>query len=190
MTAHDFPSVLIADEGGIDMILVGDSLAMVALGMKDILHYCRAVSRGVRSVVTAPTISRITFVSIPVLSHIGLTLRGSHSLGGFRVQGKPATILAAVLAPVSELITEKLKIPTKGISTSNGGSGQVPAKIDTLGNFPKGRFMPKFVKQYGDVFKESKKAVKQYREDISSRAYPAKEHTLFPPKNSKSLRKF
>lgn len=34
MTAYDFPSGLIADEGGMDIVLVGDSLAMVALGMR------------------------------------------------------------------------------------------------------------------------------------------------------------
>lgn len=34
MTAHDFPSGLAADQAHMDMILVGDSLAMVALGME------------------------------------------------------------------------------------------------------------------------------------------------------------
>lgn len=53
ITAHDFPSAHVADNAGMDMILVGDSLAMVALGMEDtsevildemILH-CRSVAR-------------------------------------------------------------------------------------------------------------------------------------------------
>lgn len=35
VTAHDFPSGLAADMAGVDMILVGDSLAMVALGLED-----------------------------------------------------------------------------------------------------------------------------------------------------------
>lgn len=34
MTAHDFPSGLAADQAHIDMILIGDSLAMVGLGME------------------------------------------------------------------------------------------------------------------------------------------------------------
>lgn len=33
ITAHDFPSGLVADQAGIDIVLVGDSLAMVGLGM-------------------------------------------------------------------------------------------------------------------------------------------------------------
>ena len=57
ITAHDFPSAHVADQAGMDIVLVGDSLAMVALGMDDtsevlleemILH-CRSVSRGAKS---------------------------------------------------------------------------------------------------------------------------------------------
>ena len=60
ITAHDFPSAHVADAAGMDMILVGDSLAMVALGMEDtsevvleemILH-CRSVSRATKSAFT------------------------------------------------------------------------------------------------------------------------------------------
>src|SRR5687768_16024423 len=54
LTAYDFPSARIAEEAGVDMILVGDSLGMVVLGydstlpvtMDDMLHHTRAVVRG------------------------------------------------------------------------------------------------------------------------------------------------
>ncbi|KAK4984099.1 cell wall biogenesis and architecture protein, partial [Elasticomyces elasticus] len=57
LTAHDFPSAHVADHAGMDMVLVGDSLAMVALGMEDtsevimeeMLLHCRSVARGAKS---------------------------------------------------------------------------------------------------------------------------------------------
>ncbi|KAI9702889.1 MAG: hypothetical protein M1836_008103 [Candelina mexicana] len=245
ITAHDFPSAHVADAAGMDMILVGDSLAMVAMGMEDtseivldemILH-CRSVARATNAAFTvgdlpmgsyeiapeqalesairiikegrvqaikleggiemAPTIAKITTAGIPVLGHIGLTPQRQNSLGGFRVQGKTtasalklledalavqaagcfAVVLEAIPAEVASLITRKLEIPTIGIGAGNGCSGQVLVQIDMSGNFPPGRFLPKFVKQYGNVWGESIQAIECYRDEVKQRAYPASEHT-------------
>ncbi len=54
LTAYDYLTARAVDLAGIDSILVGDSLGMVILGykntlpvtMEDMLHHCRAVSRG------------------------------------------------------------------------------------------------------------------------------------------------
>jgi 3-methyl-2-oxobutanoate hydroxymethyltransferase len=46
-----------------------------------------------------------------------------------------------------------------------------------LGHFPPGRFLPKFVKKYGDVWGESLRAIEAYKTEVKSRAYPAPEHT-------------
>jgi len=60
ITAHDFPSAHVADHAGMDMILVGDSLAMVALGMEDtgevlmeeMLLHCKSVARATKAAFT------------------------------------------------------------------------------------------------------------------------------------------
>ncbi|TVY51828.1 3-methyl-2-oxobutanoate hydroxymethyltransferase [Lachnellula cervina] len=245
LTAHDFPSGHVADVAGMEIVLVGDSLAMVAMGMEDtsevlleeMLLHCRSVSRAAKTsfvvgdlpmgsyeiapeqalesaikfvkegrvqgvkleggIEMAPTIKKITTAGIPVLGHVGLTPQRQNALGGFRVQGKTsasalkllkdalavqeagcfAMVVEAVPAEIAALITKKLSVPTIGIGAGNGCSGQVLVQIDMTGNFSPGRFIPKFVKKYGDVWSESLKAIETYRDETKSRAYPALEHT-------------
>ncbi|QIX01912.1 hypothetical protein AMS68_007429 [Peltaster fructicola] len=245
LTAHDFPSSHAADQAGMDIILVGDSLAMVSMGLDDtsevlldemILH-CRSVARGAKAAFVVgdlpmgcyevspeqalqsairmvkegrvqaikleggremvPQIQKITQAGIPVLAHIGLTPQRQNALGGFRVQGKStagalnvledglavqaagafATVLEAVPAEVAALVTSKLRIPTIGIGAGNGCSGQVLVQVDMVGNYPPGRYLPKFVKRFGDVWAETSKAIEAYKSEVKSRSYPAPEHT-------------
>jgi 3-methyl-2-oxobutanoate hydroxymethyltransferase len=57
LTAYDYPSAKLAEESGVDVILVGDSLGMVVLGydstvpvtVEDMIHHTKAVKRGAGS---------------------------------------------------------------------------------------------------------------------------------------------
>ncbi|ORX76161.1 hypothetical protein BCR32DRAFT_271435 [Anaeromyces robustus] len=57
LTAHDYPSGLFVEKGGVDTCLIGDSLGMVTLGfnstnpvtMDDMVRHCQAVCRGAKS---------------------------------------------------------------------------------------------------------------------------------------------
>lgn len=56
-TAYDYPTALLVDKAGLDMILVGDSVGMVMLGYEnpipvtvdDIIHHTKAVVRGAKT---------------------------------------------------------------------------------------------------------------------------------------------
>src|SRR5690348_11266741 len=57
VTAYDYPSAQVAEEAGVDVVLVGDSGAMTVLGypstvpvtIDEMLMLCSAVRRGLRS---------------------------------------------------------------------------------------------------------------------------------------------
>ncbi|WP_395746873.1 3-methyl-2-oxobutanoate hydroxymethyltransferase [Prosthecobacter sp.] len=68
LTAYDYPTARVLDEAGVDLLLVGDSLGMVVLGLPDttgvtmemMLHHTTAVCRGAKR---APVIADLPFAS-------------------------------------------------------------------------------------------------------------------------------
>lgn len=240
LTAHDYISGKIADAAGVEIVLVGDSLAMAALGYEDtneipfdeFLYHCRAVSRGVDKaflVADLPfgsyessvsqavqssialiskgrvnavkleggkevcsTVRRLTELGIPVCGHIGLTPQRANALGGFKAQGKTvenairlyedamalqeagcfSMVLEAIPSEISQLITEKLDIPTIGIGAGPHTSGQVLVQADMLGLLGPNSHMPKFVKRYADGFGMGVEAVKEYVSDVKEVTFP------------------
>ena len=68
MTAYDFPTANAVSEAGIDIILVGDSLAQVVLGhddtlsitMDEMLHHVKAVTRAQTHSLVAVSYTHLT----------------------------------------------------------------------------------------------------------------------------------
>ena len=131
---------------------------------------------------------------IPVMGHIGLTPQSATMLGGYKAQGRTASkarqlfadaqalqaagcfaiVLEAVPARVATRITESLRIPTIGIGAGAGCDGQVLVWHDLLG-ITEGR-LARFVKQYGHLAEETRKALEAYAAEVRGGAFPAEEH--------------
>lgn len=143
----------------------------------------------------AEQVRRLVGCGIPVMGHLGLTPQSIHQLGGFRAQGKVladakrlladarvleqagafAIVLECTPAPLSELITRKLNIPTIGIGAGPGCDGQVQVISDILGLYTD--FVPKHARRYAALADEIKAAVASYMSDVKSVAFPAAEHS-------------
>jgi 3-methyl-2-oxobutanoate hydroxymethyltransferase len=244
LTAYDYATATVLDESGIDIILVGDSLAMVVLGyattlpvtMDEMIHHTKAVSRATHRAMVigdmpflsyqvsadealtnagrflqeagaqgvkieggremAEITRRMTSAGIPVMGHLGLTPQSVHQFGGYRPQGKDresakriledalileqagafSVVLECVPAVLAKNITRKLTIPTIGIGAGIHCDGQVLVINDMVGMFEK--FTPKFVKQYANLNREMKKAVRQYTDEVKSGVFPSEEYSL------------
>ena len=133
---------------------------------------------------------------ISVMGHIGLTPQSVIQFGGYHVQGKSAEsarrlitdakklqdagcfsiVLEAIPAPVAEMITAVLSIPTIGIGAGNKCDGQVLVYHDLVGLYQD--FTPKFVKQYANLSKSITDAVKQYCRDVQQRKFPSDKHSF------------
>src|SRR5690606_30674961 len=73
LTAYDHRFGRILDDGGVDVVLVGDSLAAVALGyestlpltLDEMMHHARAVTRAVRRALVVVDLSFLTYQVSP-----------------------------------------------------------------------------------------------------------------------------
>ena len=147
-----------------------------------------------------PAIRAILEAGIPVMGHLGLTPQSVHQFGGFRAQGPHRRSSHANLhgrvgtaggrmlfhcsgesipERLASRISETLAIPTIGIGAGAGCDGQVLVVHDVLGLFD--RFVPKFVKQYADLWTTITGALQTYAQEVREAAFPGEEHTLQMP---------
>ncbi len=142
------------------------------------------------------TVRAIVNGGVPVMAHIGLTPQTASALGGFKVQGKDAAaaermineavkleeagafaiVLEAIPAPLAEIITKRLTIPTIGIGAGVNCDGQVLVMHDLIGLFD--RFVPKFVKQYANVSQDIVAALNAYSDEVATGKFPGPEHSF------------
>jgi len=185
-------------------LIIGDMPFMTYhISVSDALHNAaRFIQEGGAQVVkleggegVAEKVRRLVDCGIPVMGHIGLTPQYIHQLGGFKVQGKVveeaqkllsdarileeagafAIVLECTPAPLSNLITQKLTIPTIGIGAGPDCDGQVQVISDMLGLYTE--FVPRHAKQYARLAGEIKTAVSSYISEVKSLSFPTMEHS-------------
>lgn len=131
VATYDYPLARLAEQGGVDIVLVGDSLGMVVLGhastvpvtMDDILHHCRAVVRG------AP--SSHVVADLPFLSYQINDARAIENAGRLLQEGGAD----AVKLEGGRALSGRIRaIVTAGIPVM-GHVGLTPQSAGSLGGF-------------------------------------------------------
>jgi 3-methyl-2-oxobutanoate hydroxymethyltransferase len=229
-TAYDFPFARILEQAGVDIVLVGDSLANVVLGlsstrevgMGEMILFVAAVVRGAPNThVTADmpfgsydtpelalrngrrfmelgassvklegtkleAIRALADAGIPVMGHLGVLPQTALS---FRRVGKSAEsriqlllearnlqkaggfsmVLENMEAETAKAITESLSVPTIGIGSGGGVTGQVQVLHDLLGLSDK---PPPFARSFTNLREEALRGVKAYVEAVRGGKFP------------------
>ncbi len=131
LTAYDYPSAKLAEEGKVDVILVGDSLGMVVLGydstvsvtMEEMIHHTKAVKRGARD----------TFIvtDMPFLTY-HLSLSETLKNAGRIMQEAGAH---AVKLEGADEVVEKIAAITKAGIPVCSHLGLTPQSVGVLGGY-------------------------------------------------------
>jgi len=139
-----------------------------------------------------------------VMGHVGLTPQSILHLGRFKVRGQDvdeakrilkeaqyleragvfSVILECVPKELARIITKKLHVPTIGIGAGPDCDGQILVFHDLVGYLD--NYLPKFVKQYANLFELLTQAVRTYGEDVKQGGFPDDSHS-YHFKSDKSL---
>jgi len=144
----------------------------------------------------APQIRAIVDSGIPVCAHIGMTPQSVNAFGGFKVQGKGEAnarrvledalavqeagafmaVLECVPPKLADLITKKTRLITIGIGGGAGCDGQILVYQDMLAMG--GDFVPKFVKQFGQIGQAMTDAFRAYDAEVKAGSFPTEAHAF------------
>lgn len=131
LTAYDYSSALLVDGAGIDLILVGDSLGMVMLGMEDttpvtmemMLHHCRAVAQGAQNAFLVG--------DMPFMSYQASVTEAVRNAGRFLQEGR----MDAVKLEGGRAMAETVEAITRVGIPVMGHIGLTPQAISSLGGY-------------------------------------------------------
>ena len=148
----------------------------------------------------APRIKAIVDSGIPAIGHLGLTPQSVSALGGFKLQGKSASLAkkiaddakaleeAGAFAILLELVPDRLcKVITEraenciimGLGSGPHAHGQLLIYHDMFGLFPK--FKPKMAKVFGNAVEVILNGLKLYHDEVKAGIFPARENWFSMP---------
>jgi len=131
LTAYDYPTALLEDRAGIEVILVGDSVGMTVLGyentlpvtMEEMIHHTKAVTRGARYA--------LIIGDMPFMSYNTSEKDAIFNAGRFMKEGRADAVKLEGGATVKEIVRAIVKA---GIPVM-GHIGLTPQTISMLGGF-------------------------------------------------------
>jgi 3-methyl-2-oxobutanoate hydroxymethyltransferase len=131
LTAYDYPTALLEDRAGIEIILVGDSVGMTVLGyentlpvtMEEMIHHTKAVTRGAKYA--------LIIGDMPFMSYNASEKDAIYNAGRFMKEGKADAVKLEGGATVKEIVRAMIKA---GIPVM-GHIGLTPQTISMLGGF-------------------------------------------------------
>ncbi|AFY68285.1 3-methyl-2-oxobutanoate hydroxymethyltransferase [Geitlerinema sp. PCC 7407] len=135
-TAWDYAFANLMDESGVDLVLVGDSLAMVALGysttlpitLEEMLHHAKAVRRGVKQA--------LVVCDLPFLSYQESLSQAIHSAGRvLKESGAEAVKVEGGYPAIAETVARLVQV---GIPVL-GHVGLTPQSVHQLGYRQQGK---------------------------------------------------
>lgn len=131
LTAYDYPTARMAEEAGVDVVLVGDSVAMTKLGyestlpvtMDEMLHHVKAVKRG---------LSRALLVAdMPYMSYELDAKEAARNAARFLKDGGAHAVKLEGGMEVAPIVKELLKVNVPVI----GHLGLTPQAVNRLGGY-------------------------------------------------------